>query len=405
MYSDSLLHIDKSIVFRETFHDAQSVANNRYADGRLSTSGIVFKNGKCIITNNSSQIVYNKVSVPQSHSFRCIVSFQSFTGIIAGGNGGHQFWGQITSSTSITNEPFNNQTTWTLSNPLILNTIYELVFVETSTNQTLYINGVSQGTITCGYAKNYGFRDINGSGVLSGDGMKNTLYLVEIYDRALSASEVSLLYKQSLYIDPSKQLPLLLDFNSTRGILEDTTGLNTLTNTNATIQKIGKVYSSYFNGGTTNIKTVNNINLSQNIVFSCWFKNSRNTAAGTSLFGNTKTYFAAYGGTYVLTSNATNTAFTTGIVDTLNKWTHVVVFLNETTGACSFYFNGAFNVNGASGTPTANQNLIFYVGGGGANGVENFYGYISIFQLYQGIMNPSQFVAQLYNSQKGQFNI
>jgi hypothetical protein len=172
---ESLAKINDSLVFRETLNDASSVIRN----GGSITS-VIFENGEGSFNGSSSKITYPTVRGVKS--IRIILTPSSTTEDIV----------KLSSSHSISVSGGTISATG-LSSP------------------TVYVNGIATSTVTAtrseivittatafnaddlqlGYISSYYNGDID---------------LVEIYNRALTASEVSNLYNQRYY----KELPISL---------------------------------------------------------------------------------------------------------------------------------------------------------------------------------------------------
>ena len=346
--------------------------------GIISANGVKFENGKCIFIDNTTQINYSTFKATQQHSVRFIGSFKSFGGYICG-LGGHQYWLSIISSTLIINNPFNNQTSFTLPFPLLPNTNYEIIAVEDATKMYIYINGNLVASSACVYNPVSNIRAklaVNGRSFGDASHMKTTYELLEIYNKALSASEVKLLYQQRLYTTPI-ELPLLLDFDSTRGIIEDRTGMNTLIPTNVNIQKIGKVYSAYFNGTNATI-TSSNIITSKLVSF--WINS---TKFNTDIIKLTSTIWLSSNSSGVLQLNGTTgTVYINGILSTQ--------LLNKKYCLVTIKFNSNITIN------------VLNIGFKSTY----FKGFIPKLQIFQGIpSSPNAFAAQKFNNEKIMFGL
>jgi hypothetical protein len=393
MSYESLNNLEKSVIFRETFNSSFDVQNNKYGGGTIS-SNISFQNGSASL-KPASNIVYSIKRIPRVHSFRVIMTLGAFGGFTAG-NGGHQWWLQIVNSTSISNSPFNSSVTFTLTKGLQLNTKYEFVLIQDATNQYLYVNGISQGVLSTSYSTNLGFKCINESGIGANDGGLRKYELLEFYDRVLTATEIKLLYQQCLYKE-STELPLLLDYDSTRGIVEDKTGKNTVTLTNTSIKRVGKVYSTYFSTqGSFASVSLNDAVRIPNVVWSIWVKLDCDTL--------NRSHYIRINGVSIQFDSQDFRYFPTGGAGIINppktiKYNNFVIFGEPVNS--KLYLNGIFISNAGAWSCTGNSNLVIGDGDIGSKGI-----FITKVQIFAGkVSNRDVFATQLYNSQKGQFGL
>jgi len=388
MSYESLQSIDRSCVFRETFNNSSAVVNNNYSKGSLSTTGVSFKNGTGIFNKGTITYPNLKNVKNKTYTYRVVFKLLSYS----------TDYQSIVRLTDGSSAP-------TII-PISLGSVAAF-------NGTGYMNGVVQSGFpfiplnkTIEFVCVFSTSSIQS--ILLGSYISNTFQancqidLFEIYNRALSAVEVKLLYQQRLYTQPN-ELPLLLDFDSTRGVLEDRTNINNFTITNSvSILQIGKVKSAYFNG-TGFLNTVKTVNLYQDISFNIWFLTKSNGIdVARTLFGNGKTYLSIFVNKYFLTSDTATIDTTTATVKK-NQWVNIFGFRKLIDGKGSYYINGVFDSILSSGVPSTNQNINLQIGSGGNSQTK---GYISKLQIYKGIpSNPDQFTAQLYDSQKGQFGL
>ena len=196
MSYESLYSLEKSVVFRETFNNSYSVARN---GGNISATGTLFQNGIIKFNAYLSNITYKGV-LRKTASYRIRFRVNSLNG------------GGFSSIVS-------------LSGPLISSSPGQGLFLQTfttniymtSTLNSLYLNGkflTSVGNtnfpVTIGSWNEVVILNVNGYVIgnpIIGYGNNWTsknldVELFEIYNRALSASEIALLYKQQLYSIP-----------------------------------------------------------------------------------------------------------------------------------------------------------------------------------------------------------
>ncbi len=379
---------DRSIIFRETFKSEYEVRKNGgipnntlFQNGKLTLTGSssyvrCFIGRRLIISTISFRIIYKKKTSSLGYLFDLRglgsgVGYLSDTsGTLTSGSGLKYINGVLTSSYTSTD------------------------FIE------VVVTGITVFT--------YGRIEVvvgASNGYASSSNMEVKLF--EIYNRSLSASEVSLLYKQQLYSEP-QQLTKLLDFDSTGGQIVDLTGKNTLTATNVEIKQIGKVKSAYFNGSSSQIVIPNFvlpvISHTIRVIVKRETSNLYTRVFSTSsleqdLLFYTGTIIRDYGasGGDVISYTSKNRYYYDILVfctynATSNKFRTVV------------YINGVLIYKGLiDNTPYSTLSNTLYIGG---NSSFKWKGFIPKLQIFNGIPNnPQEFAAQIFNSQKGNYGL
>ena len=214
---------DQGVVFREVFNSAQEVAVN----GGVATA-VTFADGKGVFNGASSKVVYAKyVGGVKSVRVRLTLTGTSH-GVMT-----------LTASHRIT---------------ITTGTVAATGFAT----PTIYVDGVATSTITAGTHEiavttatpiNTNLLAVgwNGTAYLTG-----SVDLVEIYNRQLSASEVSNLYNGVTY------KPLIpatsLDLTTINGVVQERTG-KTITQSNITYVQNGSYKSAKYNGTTSYMTT------------------------------------------------------------------------------------------------------------------------------------------------------
>jgi len=401
MAYESLLTLERSVVFRETFANSFAVQSNRYAKGTLNSTGISFQNG--ILKSNLGYITYKKsINLVGSVRFigvRTSPSFNNFYFYFGTGTG---YLLNTQSSPGYLQSNSGN--------------IYVNGFLIGASNQSSYVLPINQtidvivsGITLKGFLFLIGAKT-SGVNILNGFNFE----LFEIYNRTLSTSEITLLYQQQLYSQPLK-LPLLLDFDSTRGILEDRTGLNTLTSVGtSTIQKIGNIYS-YSPSWNARIETGKNYFANNSsIIISLWGRGYQWKSQG-------------YGSAVCPSSLRLQLGLSNGQYSNSPAWVTDSNYINNSSGNISFsklgfvniiyvlntnksfscYFNG--NLYTIITSVVNRGNITGFNIGFHPTGSYNYSGaikYITKVQVFNGISsNPNLFAAQLFSSQKNQFGL
>lgn len=383
---DSLRHIDKSCIFRETFQDSQSVANNRYTKGTINATGVKVENGEGSFIKAGGYIQYNFVKSLPTYTIRVKCKFNN----IDSSTNQHIF--DISNqSINVYKRASDNQLQLPVNVLFFVNGIqrnslmpskdivYDLVFVRT-VSTALYLKNIRLG---------------NWSTATTIYGMQGSIELFEVYNRTLSASEVKLLYQGQLYKEP--KLPLLLNFDSTRGIIEDRTGRNTLTATNVEVKKIGKVYGAYFNGNSSKIDFL----FTQPSQFSlnAWVKAFSAGETGTGSIVQSTHFLFRINSVYqiVADNDASNRIASTS--QNIKKFRNILLIRNS-NGNISIYIDGNKIIDRVFGGVPVTTSTTFTLG----NNISQIYtwnGFIPKLQIFQGIPDrPDEFAANLYNSQK-----
>lgn len=202
-------------------------------------------------------------------------------------------------------------------------------------------------------------------------------------------------------------------FNETNGatVFDSSSATNhgTLVNLNNTNRVPGVWGNGIFCNGTNGYIAVSN-NLGNDFSLSLWIKTAQvfqqtdQTFNGTGLIwsdvsGNANDFIL--GGTR--SANGTNRiSFFTGNPDSslngtrdisTDKWTHIAVVRNKTTGARRVFVNGVLEVSGTGGTGTLTANPVIHFGGNTLNG-RYFLGMMDEVRAYNRALSDGE-VAQL----------
>lgn len=375
MSYESLYSLEHSINFRENFQDSYSVQANKYAKGIISSTGIKFENGVAKFNGTSGKIIYKRVN---GYSIRFklkpIINNQQIL--------------RLSSTQSISINNLNQITASGLTSPNY--------YVNGQLKQTINLNNWNEIIITTSTK----FKCIDFQIGFNNTFYKGDIEFFEIYNKTISATEAKLLFQQQLYSQPPS-LKLLLDYQSTRNIIEDLTGNNNLIVNNTPILKIGGTYSAYFNKGN-GINLICPFKYTDNIVINMWINTKSINSSKISdplyssthfiQFINNSIYFYGDGSTQILLLSNINI---------YTKMLNIIIFLKSTE------IIGA--ANGILGTPK-NITRTAIIGNlyiGYPNGAFNYVnGFIPKLQIYQGISNkPDNFAAQKFNSERGMFGV
>lgn len=253
MNSKEALHrIDSSCIFREVFNDEASTRRN----GGIPTD-VVFQDGKGVFNGSSSKMLYRKplngqYSIRIKLNITDVSRYQYVFDARTSGIGiGYIYFtsGNLTVSTG--SEYINNEQTVSL-----INGDNEIIISGIFCTGVEFLIGINNTIV--GY-------------------LGASIEFMEIYDRALTAEEVSLLYKQRYYrksVLDNSNTKLLLDLDTRQGVLDVKTGVNTgivLTPYDISFKKIGSNYSLSANGDTTAINCGTDFIGTKDVTVMGWF--------------------------------------------------------------------------------------------------------------------------------------
>ena len=251
-------HPDRAVIFKEDFKDIYSVQKN----GGTVSGDVTIQNGVASFPESYGYVTYNANNVLINCTFHLRIKFNDLTVI----SNQHVF-------------DIQNQSISCYIRPDgLLSTNADLVYINGVISALFYpivgvwydmclvrvgLYPISVKTIMVG----------NWSAVQSIYGMRGSIDLMEIYNRSLSLAEVQCLYNGNLYTDPSSELPMLLDYSSERGVIEDLTGKNTLVPSYITNSRVGKTYSADSNRNTQAIiATSGNVLKTDLQIISTWVR-------------------------------------------------------------------------------------------------------------------------------------
>lgn len=215
---ESLKHIDSSCIFRETFNSSSDVVKN----GGVINGNPTFSNGVCIFDGTGDYIIY-----PNQYDIKSVV---------------------LRINPDTTTEDVIDFDGGTHSVEFSTGTITATGF----TAPTIYVDGTVTSTITTGWHTIVitTATAFNATALKIGqetDTYNGNMDLVEIYNRSLSAEEVSLLYNESLYKTISND-PVFF-YDTRKGVGMENRGINIDTKSaSATINRDGMLYYKDYNG-------------------------------------------------------------------------------------------------------------------------------------------------------------
>jgi hypothetical protein len=382
---ESLISIEKGIIFKATLNNEASERNNYY--GRGTPNNVYFnENGYGVFNLANNYISYNHVNWinngDNNWAMRAFVQFSSDANmaIIGQGSDGVNriLLGYATGTgivfiardaTSIV-----GQLDWAFTPDLSL--WYDIILVKNSTNYILYINSVLQssqsdadvfyifdGTMRIG-------QNLTGAGTW-GNSFNGNIDFVKIYNYALNAQEISNLFAKKTYraIGISNQV---INIDASNGYINDRFS-HSIINTNTALKKMGSIYIMDFDGSSSQLDLGDvdpDYNITDNLSVFIWFKNNNALLASNeeiiskwkSGAGREWTVIIGPGEKITIVLEQTNTWQSTNAL-TVNKWN----FLGFTKTGTNFNvyhngqaLNGSFIIGScpASLTPTNAKILI-----------------------------------------------
>ncbi len=398
-------------IFRETFNSESSV---RKKGGVLTN--LTFNNG--VATFNSGYARYPEyIPLINNFSYEFRVKPTSFANIAP--LGGYYDYGlderitYVAIDTSgfirhtFTNNGIFSATTGkvvTGNIALNLNQWNHIVVTYANGVTAIYVNRVvcSSYTITNPSAAITTLYNVNTPfviGTILNSGLPDSVFLLrgemdlcQLYKKALTASEVANLYNDTWNTEPNPA-NLLLDFNSTNGVLEDKTG-KTLTPTDVSLAKIGQKYSSKYNGDTSKIDTGSDIIGTKEFTICGWAKRNGlgESIGGVLLTNGTINLLLRSGGFDRLQMyNGGDVAIGANNMIVNNKYLFFVV--TRTSAGIANLYLGDLN-NSPALTGSANQNTGSPAAGStnviiGNNAAQSsaFDGLIPMIKIHEGILS------------------
>jgi hypothetical protein len=406
--AESYRHIDKRVIFRETFESESTMRANGW-----SLTGQSFNNSELTIGTQSNNYAGRPLKLKtKTYTVRLLFKVNDIT------SGAEILNFSYGSSVSHSCRIFIHATTkllgvWCQPGPFIGYTKdftndrnwHEIIVTSTATTLTVYLDGVFNSTAANTLTqdlKNITLGAMNRSGIPWGG---SSYKLLEIYKDALTAIEIKNLYNNTTYHVPTLPAPVFY-ITTEKGVIEERT--NKIISVTSTSPKVtnSPIHGMQFIQGVNGINCgVDPIGLGD-VTISVWEKIMRNvngisTSYGWS-FSNGKcalNHSIAPGNYYSITSDgfSTGASSATGSFK-LGKITNIIV-TRKSSGKASFYINGilsgALDQNSAITVP----NSYLCVGDAQTGSVRMINGFIYSMKVYPGILTPEQ-ISQLYTDEK-----
>jgi hypothetical protein len=408
----SLRHIDKDIIFRQTFENGEDdVVNNPYSKGFINGS-ILFQDGyalyKQTIAVPNSCIYYPTFKrMPGAGSIRIKFKLE-----LENINSSSYLFGEtvstipsgiyyyLTNATRILSGSgvgggvlyYVNGVSVSLANVIFNDGFYDVIITWTSRNETPGSNGFALG---CSFTTNDSLNVTNG--------FKGRMELCEIYNRVLSAAEVSQLYKGTFYQKPNIPAPIF-DLTAEQGFIEEKTGRNITTSNVRILKNSTFSYINVYNGFGSSIDTGSNWVTTGDMSFSGWLYESKvrndNNSTGQSIISNlslvvTRDQFTDNRNLYITSMGGVTYAISSNMPIPLCKWYHLGI-TRSAAGIVNAFVDGIQVItNGFSGVPTVGSSNVKIC----SPGSRAFYGSIASFKGWNTLLNVEQ-IQQIYQFEK-----
>ena len=400
MTLESLKWIDKHLIFRETFNSEADTIKNVWP---ITWTGVTFSDGRIYKTSNTSWINMNQINMPDKWSirfifststvatYRCLIgnvnlSAPTATRLQHNASGGLDMRNNVNASAKTANGVID------------ANTEYDVIVTNDGTatgNITFYINWVKSGSSKT-LADSFQFTRLLWAG--AGYGFTGNCNLAELYSRALSAEEVSALYDNSLYREPSLKKNIVLDINPQTGSFNDKVSDLSPTNTDVELVNDGGTFVWNYNG-TSSILEFSSRSIGTVHSMSIWFKmvNFNGSRIITSSNANNYVYFLTENTIRYRCNNETNKTFSPAKTISSNEWHNMVITRDDLS--LKLYIDGV-----ESGTLTLDDNGAFTFSNIGGTASVFCFGNIGRTIIYDKVLTAKE-IARIYNSQKQYYNL
>lgn len=385
------------LIFREVFNDEASTRMNTN-----TYSGIIFSQGNGIFSGaTTSYLTYTKkLSSTFTIRTKFKVSASGSRTILSAGNWGYWIANDnlLRFSTGVANP--------TITSALINDTYYVIDCSFDGATYRLYINGVLNNSTNAAFpTTNISPLYIGRAYNTTGENFIGSIDWLEIYNRALSASEISNLYNGVAHKDLT--ITPLIDFDSRTGEIQDNTG-KTITNTATTIKRAGSIWSADFNGSTSKLDYGNIDPLTGDITICGWVKarGLGENNAGRIIDNGSIVFYCGFSGTqkFFFSSDA-STTITSAANSFFFSKCQFIVLTRTSAGVTNFYIGDyrtpptlSGTANQSSGTPLAGSTNIII--GNKSNSIATWNGLISQLKIFKSILTQAQ-INQIWSNSVG----
>lgn len=399
IFGQDVRSYDDNLVFKESFTDELTTRRN----GGTPTD-VTFSSGSGSFNGSSSIVTYPQIAYGSNFSVRAkfLTSITGQMSLVSSRTSDSGFELRFDSGTAIEFDSwfsgFNSLPCTTVVND---GNVHDVIITFDGTTKSIYVDGdFHASTIKAGSIGNQqlaiGRRVDDATFYYNG-----SISLVEIYNKALTANEVSNLYNGVYYKPLTKDW--LFDVDSRLGVIQDNVG-NAISNTSTTIARNGEFYTASYDGADSKLDLGTIDNLTGDLTFIAWVK-SFDYGEGNRgrIIDNGKLLLVvtdqSSSDRYRLQSDASTSAFSASNALLFNIWQLIIVTRNAVGDEANLYIDGVLSgsADQDSGTPVAGSTNIII---GNDNGqATTFGGLISRPRIVKSILTVAE-ISQIYSSEK-----
>lgn len=432
MGKESLYSKDSRLVFRETFKSFEDIANKK---GVVSTAGstVLLSGGIVTFPSGGGNIYYDRTlaELPSGNEAWTVrikakpttqgVAYPKLVSIAIGGKQYGIIYEVSTGKiATLHNNGSSDGARFTSGGHFVVGQWIEITVTHTLNDNTplIYVNGslVSMAASLGGanpIVYNNRLRLANGIDTVSNYPFRGDMEFVEVYNATLTATEVSELYKKTLYTEPNLIGNTVLDINPNLGNFNDKYN-HTVTNTSVSLVKSVNSLVGSYNGSTSILTLTDTDDLSfgdgagndRGFSIEAWVRITRSSQTQVIVAKGVNYEYSLYksvGNLIRLNLWSNNPAIYIGrhgsFNDDTTNWKHIVGTYNgnKSSSGIKVYMNGVQ-------IDTANDNNGVYVGMPNSTtnpiiGSALTKGFIGRTRIFNKELSQSE-ITRLYNSQK-----
>ena len=407
-------NLDKNLIFAEYFNSEQEVRRN----GGVPTD-VTFDKGVAEFNGSSSDVFYNRPILRGAGEFSLRVKVKINTDVANDGilvSRSSILSGIFINNSNQINTRINNQANLTYD--FSIDQWYDIVmtYSVSSNVSILYINGVEEDnanalTVLSDGAEWYVGQDPAGGRFVDGD-----IPLVEFYNKALTAEEVSNLYNDARYVMPQlnrTDLSQILHVTARSGVILNTLSGDTIDG--EIVDEVALISTDVFKDGQVKVMLFDDGfidcgdylgDLTGDVSILGWIKPNYNLGTFDRIISN-GTFEIIYrdqspsaeGKRLYVVSDGVAAKYTANDVVVLNEWLHFIL-VRKVNGDATFYINGEISgtedeTSGTPGAPTGNM----FIGKDADSSTKDYDGIMDGIIMLEGLLT-SQEASQAYTSQK-----
>lgn len=280
----------------------------------------------------------------------------------------------------------------------------EVVGVYDGTNNKIYIDGAFVSNSSSSASPDQFSADLFvGAKYDSTSYYNGEIELLEIYNYALSAEEVSNLYDNSRHIKPTGST--LLEVTAENGVIEDRIG-NTITNTDVGVVRSGGIYAHDYNGSTSNLLSSQTLPTGDFTV-SVWARSNESGSDETFIDVNATTFYMRKQTTDLMRTQVydgvTNLILSGLPIGDAIEWSNYIGTFDSTAKTYSFYSNGEYVASITNGAFTSIAGGLPIYTGMYSTGILHAYGKMGEV-IVDGTVWTDEMISQYYSSTKHKYS-